>query len=113
MLATCSPVATHVLEPRVLPSSSQKEFVVHGQMVAVVDHPDLREQIPSPERALVAERHAVVPMTDDGERSEARLPNHIVCLIDVEPVREHDVTGRLRYKHLRDLAKRAGEIDVV
>src|SRR2546421_3187410 len=103
MLATCSPVATHMLEPRVLPSSPQKKFVVHRQMVAGVDHPDLREHMPSPEGALVTERHAVVPMTDVRERSETRLPDHIVVLVHVEPVREHDVARRVAPKNLRDL----------
>src|SRR2546430_10815282 len=113
MLATCSPVATHVLEPRVVPSRPQKELVVHRQMVAGVDHADLREHMPSPEGALVAERHAVVPMTDVRERSEARLPDHSVVLVHVEPVREYDVARGLSHKNLRGLAKRAGEIDVV
>ena len=113
MLATCSPVATHMLEPRVLPSRPQKELVVHRQMVAGVDHPDLGEQIPSPERALVAQRHAVVPMTDVRERSEARLPDHSVVLVHVESVREHDVARGVSQKNLRGLAKRAGQIDVV
>src|SRR5438105_6250070 len=91
MFAACSPIATHMPEPSALLGGAKKELVIHREVIAGIDHSDLREQFASPEGALVAERHAVIPVTDGRERGEARLPDHIVTLIDVETVCKHDV----------------------
>src|SRR5437016_1030235 len=107
------PVATHVLEARPLQGGAQKELVVHRHLVAGIDHSDSGEQTPAPERALVAERHAVIPMDDNGERGEPRFPGDFVLLVDVQSVRERDVHRGVRPKQLGGLVKNTREVDIV